>query len=180
LNDPEALAVRGVGKDRSDLTELTDQERWDLYSPWLAHKDPAARANAVLCLIHQANYLLDRQISALEKGFIEEGGYSEALATARLAERERQRRARVAPNDRSDKPDAKIKAEPPVRGGVTNGKGPAQAPSRTSAAKPAELIPTCPDCQRPMVLRIAKSGKNQGGRFWGCSGYPKCKGTVRV
>ena len=29
-----------------------------------------------------------------------------------------------------------------------------------------------------MVLRTAKSGKNAGKQFWGCSGYPDCKGAV--
>ncbi|MGA2656677.1 MAG: four helix bundle suffix domain-containing protein [Verrucomicrobiota bacterium] len=41
-------------------------------------------------MIHQANYLLDQQISALERGFVEEGGYSERLAAARIAERQKQ------------------------------------------------------------------------------------------
>jgi restriction system protein len=90
---PEALAVRQVPQkfrnDSSDLTDLTDQKRWALYAPWLEHADPAVRANATICLIHQANYLLDQQIAALEKAFIEDGGYSEQLAAARLAERQR-------------------------------------------------------------------------------------------
>lgn len=64
---PEALAVRQVPRksriDSSDLTDLTDQQRWGHYKPWLEHSDPAVRANATLCLIHQANYLLDQQIS---------------------------------------------------------------------------------------------------------------------
>ena len=42
-------------------------------------------------LIHQTNYLLDQQIAALERGFIRDGGYSETLAAARIAERERRR-----------------------------------------------------------------------------------------
>ena len=54
------------------------------------HADPAIVANTVICLIHQANYLLDHQISALERDFIQEGGYSEQLAAARIAERQRQ------------------------------------------------------------------------------------------
>ena len=28
-----------------------------------------------------------------------------------------------------------------------------------------------------MVLRTAKKGKNAGGKFWGCSVFPKCRGT---
>ncbi|WP_201152524.1 topoisomerase DNA-binding C4 zinc finger domain-containing protein [Rhodovulum sulfidophilum] len=28
-----------------------------------------------------------------------------------------------------------------------------------------------------MVLRRARKGRNAGNQFWGCSGYPNCKGT---
>jgi restriction system protein len=100
LRTVPSLAVRRVPQefkqdrsDQSDLTDLTEQERWTLYAPWLDHPDPAVRANATLCLIHQANYLLDQQIETLERAFIEGGGYREQLATARLAERERKRAA---------------------------------------------------------------------------------------
>jgi four helix bundle suffix protein len=103
----EAQAVREVPKkfkkdqsDRSDLTDLADQERWALYASWLESADPAVRANAIICLIHQANFLLDQQIAALEKNFIEEGGYSEQLAAARLAHRARKQKP-----DRSDQTD---------------------------------------------------------------------------
>jgi four helix bundle suffix protein len=43
--------------------------------------------------------LLDRQIAALEKAFVEGGGYSEQLAAARLAERERRRHDPPDPSD---------------------------------------------------------------------------------
>lgn len=36
----------------------------------------------------------------------------------------------------------------------------------------------CPKCGRPMILRTARSGDNQGRQFWGCTGYPKCR-TIR-
>ena len=52
--------------DQTDLTDLSDEERWVLYAPWLEHDDPAVRANALICLINQANYLLDQQIVALK------------------------------------------------------------------------------------------------------------------
>ena len=103
----EASAVRRVPqefrKDRSDqsdptdLTDLNDEQRFALYARWLDSSDPGIRANTLICLINQANFLLDRQIAALEKGFVEGGGYSEQLATARLAHRRQQ--------DRSDPPD---------------------------------------------------------------------------
>ncbi len=35
----------------------------------------------------------------------------------------------------------------------------------------------CPLCGAEMVLRTAKKGTNAGGKFWGCSGFPKCRGV---
>jgi four helix bundle suffix protein len=109
----EALAVRAVGqqlgRDRPDQPDPSDpsdpqaqrRAHHALYARWLEHADPATRANAIICLIHQANYLLDQQLTALEQAFIEEGGYSEQLATARLARRQ----SRRDPSAPSDPPD---------------------------------------------------------------------------
>ncbi len=101
----EAEAVRNVPRQnrngQSDLTDLTDQERWQLYARWLEDADAVIRANALICLIHQANFLLDKQIVALEKAFVEDGGYSEQLAGARLVERQRQKQtAEMEPSQR--------------------------------------------------------------------------------
>jgi four helix bundle suffix protein len=41
-------------------------------------------ANIAICLIHQANYLLDRQIRRLEQDFLNEGGIRERMTRARL------------------------------------------------------------------------------------------------
>jgi four helix bundle suffix protein len=144
--DREALEVRSLGRksDRSDLTDPTevgDKARWALYAPWLEHKEPAILANTLICLIHQANYLMDQQLVALEQAFIKGGGYSEQLAVARLAERERRQKN---PTDRSD---------------------------------PTDLIKNCPLCAKLMTLRTARQGKHAGTQFWGCTGYPACKGT---
>ncbi len=46
-------------------------------------------ANTLICLIHQANYLLDQQLRALEKQFLEEGGFTERLYRKRVARREK-------------------------------------------------------------------------------------------
>lgn len=146
----EAQAVREIPRkfkrdqaDHSDLTDLSDPQRWALYAPWLENADPAARANALICLIHQANYLLDQQIAAVEEQFVEGGGYSEPLAARRLVERERRQRDQADPSD------------------------------------PTDRIPACPQCGKAMVLRTVKTGRNVGQQFWGCSGYPQCKGTER-
>jgi restriction system protein len=50
----------------------------------------------------------------------------------------------------------------------------------TSAAAPAAAAPSCPICTKAMVRRTAKRGANAGSEFWGCSGYPSCKGTRAV
>lgn len=31
-----------------------------------------------------------------------------------------------------------------------------------------------------MILRTAKGGANQGGQFWGCGNYPRCRGILPV
>lgn len=43
-----------------------------------------------------------------------------------------------------------------------------------------EVSPRCPKCGSEMVLRTAKRGDNQGGKFWGCSRYPECRGIVNI
>jgi four helix bundle suffix protein len=107
----EALAVRAIGQELSrdpsapsDPSADPQSARRALharYSRWLEHAEAGTRANALICLIHQTNYLLDQQIAALEQAFIEEGGYSEQLATARLTHRARPRDA-SDPSDQSD------------------------------------------------------------------------------
>jgi four helix bundle suffix protein len=43
----------------------------------------------LICLIHQANYLLDQQLRQLEQQFLKEGGFTEKLYRARLAARKK-------------------------------------------------------------------------------------------
>ncbi len=101
-DDPQAREVREVEK-RKEPSDRTDQTGHAAYAAWVSHKDPAVVANAIICLIHQANYLLDQQIAALEKGFVEEGGYSEQLAAARIEKRRK---------DLSDKTDRTEQRKP--------------------------------------------------------------------
>lgn len=44
--------------------------------------------------------------------------------------------------------------------------------------KPVDDTPSCPKCGSSMVLRTAKRGVNAGNKFWGCEGYPQCRGIV--
>jgi restriction system protein len=41
-------------------------------------------------------------------------------------------------------------------------------------------IPTCPKCGSAMVRRTARKGAHAGNSFWGCSTFPKCRGTLAV
>ena len=41
-------------------------------------------------------------------------------------------------------------------------------------------VPACPDCGQPMRKRTAKSGKQAGKPFWGCTAFPECTGTREV
>lgn len=44
------------------------------------------------------------------------------------------------------------------------------------ALQQAGDVPSCPKCGEKMAVRIARKGANAGQRFWGCSGFPRCKG----
>lgn len=44
---------------------------------------PESAANCAICLIHQANYLLDQQLRKLQIDFQEKGGFTEALYRVR-------------------------------------------------------------------------------------------------
>ncbi len=52
------------------------------------------------------------------------------------------------------------------------------APHPAAAAASASVQqPECPRCGAAMQLRTARQGAHAGRNFWGCSTYPKCRGT---
>lgn len=99
--------------------------------------EPELAANAMLCAVNQAAYLLKRQVQSQGREFLEKGGFTEKLYGAR----------KRSLSDRSDKLDGKL---------------------------------VCPNCGKPMVLRTARKGQKAGQPFWGCTGYPDCRGTRLV
>ena len=38
----------------------------------------------------------------------------------------------------------------------------------------------CPKCGKPMVIRETKKGPDEGKPFWGCSGFPQCRGQRTI
>ncbi len=53
----------------------------------------------------------------------------------------------------------------------------APQPSPVVEEHPEPDNPFCPRCGNPMILRTTKKGPNAGNQFWGCSQFPKCRGT---
>ena len=107
-------------------------------SSFVAKAEPELAANAMLCAVNQAAYLLHRQIESQSRTFVKQGGFTERLYAARVEERGK--------SDRSDTSDESDH-------------------------------PTCPLCGKGMRRRTAKQGPQAGQPFWGCSGYPACRGT---
>lgn len=75
----EARFVRRLGR-RTPQT-------FELYREFVETRPPEVIANIAICLIHQTNYLLDRQLRTLEQEFTEQGGLRERMTRVRLAQR---------------------------------------------------------------------------------------------
>jgi restriction system protein len=86
-NHPQAQTIRNLAyaSDRS----------YSSYQSYVEQGPPEVAANAVLCVIHQANYLLDHQLESLERQFLKEGGFTERLYRTRTEYR------RTHPSDES-------------------------------------------------------------------------------
>lgn len=54
------------------------------------------------------------------------------------------------------------------------------APKNIPAAPADADDPSCPECGRQMIRRTAKTGTNAGQDFWGCSGFPACRGIINI
>lgn len=71
-----------------DLGRMTPQT-FELYREFVETRPPAVIANIAICLIHQANYLLDQQMKTLDREFVVQGGLRERMTRARLNYRNR-------------------------------------------------------------------------------------------
>lgn len=78
-DSPEATYVRGLGRQ--------PHLSYDLYRDFVETRPAEVVANIAICLIHQVNYLLDRQLKTLEQNFLEGGGLRERMTRARLQAR---------------------------------------------------------------------------------------------
>lgn len=78
---PKAREIRQLAynKNRSYMT----------YRSYVEQAPAEVAANTLICLIHQANYLLDKLLRQLEQQFLKEGGFTERLYNARQDYRKR-------------------------------------------------------------------------------------------
>ena len=78
----EALYVRRLGNK--------PHTTYESYRTYIDARPPEVVANIAICLIHQANFLLDQLIRQLEQAFLKDGGLRERMTRARLQSRNRQ------------------------------------------------------------------------------------------
>ncbi len=76
---PQAQIIRKLAYEKN--------RSYETYKTYIKQSSPEVAANTIICLIHQANYLLDQQMRQLEKQFLEEGGFTEKLYQARIQAR---------------------------------------------------------------------------------------------
>lgn len=131
--------------------------------------EPEVAANALLCATNQAAYLLKKQLEALERQFLVEGGFSERLYAARDASRRTRDSARDSSQETATPRGEKARPERVATPGSARERG---------RAGPDEFHPKCPVCGGPMRRRLARQGPHSGEEFWGCSHYPDCRGTL--
>jgi restriction system protein len=79
---PQAQEVRALAY-KANRTYST-------YKNLFENQNSETAANSAICIIHQANYLLDQQQRTLEKAFLEEGGFTERLYRVRSQARKKQ------------------------------------------------------------------------------------------
>jgi four helix bundle suffix protein len=82
------------GKDHSKAKEVRalcyqKNRSYLTYKSYVEASPPDIAANTMICLIHQENCLLDKQLQSLEKKFLEEGGFTERLYRTRSQMRDR-------------------------------------------------------------------------------------------
>lgn len=53
-------------------------------------------------------------------------------------------------------------------------------PAAVAVTPISDQAPTCPKCGGAMVKRTARQGSMAGQEFWGCTGFPNCRGIVSI
>lgn len=83
-NSREALFVRQISRDSG--------ASYETFREFVETRPAEVVANIAICLIHQASFLLKRQLETVERQFLEEGGIRECMTNARLEARQQSRK----------------------------------------------------------------------------------------
>jgi four helix bundle suffix protein len=62
---------------------------YETFRKGVEHEDPEISANVIIGLIRVCSYLLGRQLSSIEREFLNEGGIRERMTRARLQQRKK-------------------------------------------------------------------------------------------
>ena len=79
-NSPQWTAMRELGRKHNDA---------EFFMQLCATRPPETIANMAIILIHQADYLLFKQLERLEQDFLNEGGFSERMSRLRRQNRDK-------------------------------------------------------------------------------------------
>ena len=71
----------------------------------------------------------------------------------------------------------RLKAERGLIRVIRASRGRRQAQKSAANTGASQTVPHCPVCNALIVKRLARRGVSAGSSFWGCSNYPKCRGT---
>jgi four helix bundle suffix protein len=113
---------------------------------FMAEAEPEVAANAMLCAVNQAAYLLRRQVESQARDFLEHGGFTERLYAARVQARAAQTSDKSDQSDRSDKsekPACPVCGQPMCQRTAKSGSHAGQ-PFWGLPSSPASIAPTLP------------------------------------
>ena len=95
LDYEDFLRQRGLalwGRDHDEARKVRslayqNNRTYMTYRNFIENSSVQTAANTVICLIHQTNFLLDRQLKELSDRFLNEGGFTERMYWARKMNR---------------------------------------------------------------------------------------------
>jgi four helix bundle suffix protein len=81
-DSPETRYARELGR-RTPIS-------YEDYRPFVETRSAEVIANLAICLIHQTNFLIDRQLLQLDREFVAHGGLRERMTKVRLQRRQQE------------------------------------------------------------------------------------------
>jgi four helix bundle suffix protein len=86
----EAIFVRKLSRGTTSHDAGKVGATYETFRPFVETRPDETVANIAICLIHQANYLLDKQVAGIEQDVLREGGLRERMSQVRRDVRAKQ------------------------------------------------------------------------------------------